>query len=41
MFFHHSPLWQIKKTRGNVNKEGDGILLFKNAINYFKNGKRK
>lgn len=36
MFFHHSPLWQIKKSKGNIKKEGDGILLFKNAINYFK-----
>jgi phosphoribosylformylglycinamidine synthase len=34
--FHHSPLWQIKKIKGNLKKEGEGILLFKNAINYFK-----
>lgn len=36
MFFHHSPLWQNKKIKKNLRKEGDGILLFKNAINYFK-----
>ena len=42
MFFHHSPLWQIKKKLGSTgspqvkNDEGEGILLFKNAINYFK-----
>lgn len=36
MFFHHSPLWQIKKIKGDLKKEGDGILLFKNAIEYFK-----
>lgn len=36
MFFHHSPLWQMKKVKGNLQKEGDGILLFKNAINYFR-----
>ncbi len=37
MFYYHSPLWQMKKIKGNLKKEGDGILLFKNAINYFKN----
>lgn len=37
MFFHHSPLWQNKKSKGVIKKEGDGILLFRNAINYFKN----
>lgn len=36
MFYHHSPLWQIKKIKKSLAKEGDGILLFKNAINYFK-----
>ena len=36
MFFHHSPLWQINKTKGLKQKEGDGIIFFKNAINYFK-----
>lgn len=48
MFFHHSPLWQMKKIQGNAkkdsplglkSKEGEGILLFKNAINYFKKQK--
>ena len=36
MFFHHSPLWQNKKIKGNLEKDGMGILLFKNAINYFR-----
>lgn len=45
MFYHHSPLWQMKKIKREIKKtspiglrpkEGDGILLFKNAINYFK-----
>lgn len=36
MFFHHSPLWQMKKLKGNLEKSGDGILLFKNAINFFR-----
>ncbi len=36
MFSHHSPLWQIKKTKGKVSEEGDGLKIFKNAINYFK-----
>ena len=36
MFFHHSPLWQNKKINGEKREEGDGILLFKNAINYFR-----
>ena len=36
MFYHHSPLWQIQKIKGNLKKYGEGILLFKNAINYFK-----
>jgi phosphoribosylformylglycinamidine synthase subunit PurQ / glutaminase len=34
-FFHHSPLWQIKKNKMKKTKEGDGIILFRNAINYF------
>ena len=38
MFFHHSPLWQNKKVKRGKNDEGDGILLFKNAINYFRKG---
>ena len=46
MFFHHSPMWQMKKQRLYNKKEGlpakalasagAGIILFKNAINYFK-----
>jgi phosphoribosylformylglycinamidine synthase subunit PurQ / glutaminase len=39
MFFHHSPLWQQKKAKRGKNNEGDGILLFKNAVNYFKKQK--
>lgn len=36
MFAHQSPLWQIKK-QGNKNiKDGDGLLIFKNGVNYFK-----
>ncbi|OGI90233.1 phosphoribosylformylglycinamidine synthase I [Candidatus Nomurabacteria bacterium RIFCSPLOWO2_01_FULL_40_15] len=44
MFFHHSPLWQIKKQETqkkgkSLKEEGDGLQIFKNAINYFrKNG---
>jgi len=36
MFSHHSPLWQQNKKKLPKNGEGAGILLFKNAINYFK-----
>jgi phosphoribosylformylglycinamidine synthase len=36
-FFHHSPLWQLKKQKLRNKKEGDGIILFRNAVNYFKN----
>ncbi len=36
IFFHHSPLWQIQKSKGILQKEGKGILLFKNAVNYFR-----
>ena len=36
MFYHQNPLWQIQKIKGNLKKVGDGILLFKNAINYFR-----
>ena len=46
MFFHHSPMWQMKKQRLYNKKEGlpakalasagAGIILFKNAINYFR-----
>lgn len=34
-FFHHSPMWQIKKEKMRKD-EGDGLTLFKNAINYFR-----
>ena len=34
MFAHQSPLWQNNK---KVQKEGAGLQIFKNAINYFKN----
>ncbi len=34
MFAHQSPLWQTKKNRKVT--EGDGIKIFRNAINYFK-----
>jgi len=36
MFYHQTPSWQIQKSKGILKKEGEGILLFKNAINYFK-----
>lgn len=36
IFPHHSPLWQIKKINAGLEKEGEGILLFKNAVNYFR-----
>lgn len=38
MFFHQSPLWQMKKSEDNntKEKEGAGLLIFKNAVNYFK-----
>ncbi len=43
-FFHHSPLWQHKKleknkkdlSAGALTEEGEGIILFRNAINYFR-----
>ncbi len=48
-FFHHSPLWQLKKkdpfdrfdkltaSKQRARKdEGEGLILFKNAINYFR-----
>ncbi len=38
MFSHQSPLWQMNK---KIPKEGKGLLIFKNAINYFKNKKQK
>ncbi|MFA6393116.1 MAG: phosphoribosylformylglycinamidine synthase I [Candidatus Paceibacterota bacterium] len=39
-FSHHSPLWQMKKQKSRNTKEGDGIILFRNAVNYF-NKKQK
>ncbi len=35
MFFHHSPLWQLKKSGKKKNQMGDGIVLFQNAVKYF------
>ena len=38
-FSHQSPLWQIKKSsprHGGVKREGPGLQIFKNAVNYFK-----
>lgn len=41
MFYHHTPLWQSRKTgperKKSAPKFGEGLLLFKNAIDYFKN----
>lgn len=35
-FSHQSPLWYIKKIKKNISKkEGEGIIIFKNAIEYF------
>ena|SRR3989338_5309020 len=43
MFSHHSPLWQMckeklrrSKSSKKISKEGEGLQLFKNAVNYFK-----
>ncbi len=36
MFSHQSPLWQNKKIKSTVSKEGPGLQIFKNAVNYFK-----
>jgi len=33
MFSHQSPLWQMNK---KVSKEGAGLQIFRNAVNYFK-----
>jgi phosphoribosylformylglycinamidine synthase I len=33
MFAYQSPLWQKNKTKG---KDGAGLQIFKNAVNYFK-----
>ena len=34
MFSHQSPIWQTNK---KTKEEGAGLLIFKNAVNYFKN----
>ena len=34
MFSHQSPLWQSNK---KVSKEGKGLQIFKNAVNYLNN----
>src|SRR3989338_9865125 len=37
MFAHQSPLWQMEKQENKNRKiDGDGLQIFKNAINYFK-----
>ncbi len=40
MFAHQSPMWPLDKTRGRqINKgsrEGEGLQIFRNAIEYFK-----
>ncbi|MES2930912.1 MAG: phosphoribosylformylglycinamidine synthase I [Patescibacteria group bacterium] len=41
LFFHHRPDWQLRnevlKRKGKkMEKEGAGIVLFKNAVKYFK-----
>ncbi len=39
MFAEQSPLWQTKKVKSGklkVEREGEGLKIFKNAINYFK-----
>ena len=37
MFFHHHPMWQNKKNE-RKGDEGEGVKIFRNAIDYFKNG---
>lgn len=39
MWNHHTPLWQMEKREGKNRRPayGEGIAIFKNAINYFKN----
>ncbi len=41
MFSHQSPLWSLDKTRDKqkIKKEGIGLQIFKNAVNYFINEK--
>ena len=40
MFSHQSPLWQMKKSKEGLprlsTRRGEGLQIFKNAINYFK-----
>ena len=41
MFFHHRPDFQLqkevlKRKGGKLPADGEGIVLFKNAVNYFK-----
>ncbi len=39
MFSHQSPLWQLNKKSGknlSARAGGDGLQIFKNAVNYFK-----
>ena len=36
IFFHQSPLWGMKKKDKPKDGMADGIILFKNAVNYFK-----
>ncbi|MFA6000249.1 MAG: phosphoribosylformylglycinamidine synthase I [Candidatus Paceibacterota bacterium] len=36
MFVHQSPLWQINKKSFKKSDKGEGLQIFKNAINYFK-----
>ncbi|MBI5139330.1 phosphoribosylformylglycinamidine synthase subunit PurQ [Candidatus Nomurabacteria bacterium] len=36
IFFHQSPLWQINKKNRTKDGMGAGIILFKNAVNYFR-----
>lgn len=36
MFVHQNPMWQMNKKR---KKEGEGLQIFRNAVNYFKHKK--
>ncbi|MFA6324732.1 MAG: phosphoribosylformylglycinamidine synthase I [Candidatus Paceibacterota bacterium] len=35
-FSHQTPLWQTNKAKIKKTDEGEGLILFKNAINYFR-----
>jgi len=35
-FFHQTPLWQGLKKKIKKTDEGEGLILFKNAVNYFR-----